>query len=154
MADGRRLGLRPPRYHEALLQRLEAGLGQLAPHVGESCPAGSANENYEQALSQALQAAGLSVGEDDLKRLCAWMSRGGAAGMAVAVVLATWVAESGDEVIVAFDQLAARPMVVLQQLWTASGAPPLSNADLDAASKHPPRARAGAIMSLLRRRWP
>jgi hypothetical protein len=154
MADLRRLGLRPPRYHAALLQRLEEGLGRLAPHVGEACPAGSANESYERALAQALQAAGLGVGDDDLRRLCAWMARGGAAGMAVAVVLATWVAEGGDEVTVAFDQLAARPMVVLQQLWTASGAPPVSNADLDSASKHPPRARAAAIMSLVRRRWP
>jgi hypothetical protein len=151
--QARRLGLLPPRYHEALLQRLEVGLGQLAPHIGESCP-GSASERHQQALAQALQAAGFGVSEDESRRLCAWMSRGGAAGMAVAVVLATWVAEGGDEVTVAFDQLAARPMVVLQQIWTQNGAPPISNADLDSASKHAPRARASAIMSLIRRRWP
>lgn len=153
------LGVLPPRHQQSLLQRLEAALARLTPHVGGSSAAGS-RQGLEQLLSQELQAAGVVVSPGDLEQLAAAMTGGGAAGMAVAIVLATsvadgaWVAESGDEVTVAFASLAARPLVVLQQLWTPCGAPPLSSSDLGQIAQSPPPARASAIMTALRPRRP
>jgi hypothetical protein len=151
MSDWRRaaLGVLPPRYQQSFLQRLEAALAELAPHVGVAGAGGSA-ESFEQRLSQALQAAGLEASSSDLEQLVAGISKGGAAGMAIAVVLATWIADDGDEVVVAFGSLAARPQVVLQQLWTPHGAPPVSGSDLGQIARMPPGARASAIISALR----
>lgn len=159
MSDWRRaaLGVLPPRYHQSLLQRLETELARLAPQVGASgTEAGGSARALGQLLAAQLRAAGVTASPGDVEQLVAAMSKGGAAGMAVAIVVATWVAdgESDDEVTVAFGSLAARPMLVLQQLWTPSGAPPLSNADLGAIARLPPGARASAVIAALRPRKP
>jgi hypothetical protein len=151
------LGVLPPRHHQSLLQRLETGLARLAPHVGApGAGGGSSRQALEQLLSSQLRAAGLDASQSDVEQLSAAISKGGAAGMAVAIVVTTWVAdgETDDEVTVAFGSLAARPMVVLQQLWTPSGSPPLSNSALGTIARMPPNARAAAIIAALRPRKP
>ena len=168
MSDWRRaaLGVLPLRYHQALLQRVEAVLSKLAPYVGApGARGGSSGGRFQQLLSHELQTAGLAPSQDDLQQLSDAISKGGAAGVALAIVLATWVADGetwvgdstgDDQVLVAFAAAAARPMVILQQLWTPCGSPPLSGSDLGRIAWMPPRARASAIMTALgpRRPWP
>ncbi len=157
MSDWRRaaLGVLPPRHHQSLLDRLETTLSRLAPYVG--APGGS-SQGFEQLLSRELQSAGVGASPGDLQQLVAAISRGGAAGMAVAIAVATsiadgtWVPEAGDEVTVAFASMAARPALVLQQLWTPCGAPPLSASDLGQISRMPPQARAAEVLAALRPR--
>ena len=149
-------GVLPPRHHQALLDRLEGALGRLAPQVGV---AGAAS-GLAQLLSEELQEAGLGASPGEIRQLSAAIAKGGAAGMAVAILLATAIAnetwnaggETGDEVTVAFASLAARPQLVLQQLWTSCDAPPLFSSDLGGIAQLPPRGRAAAIMTALRPR--